>query len=118
MMQTIEYLKCDEQGVSLGAVLEQLYAVIASRERTRPDNSYTTYLFNNGLDKILKKVGEESTETVIAAKNEAKQPLIAEVSDLIYHLLVLLVHRGVGLENIATELELRASGEMKRERSA
>jgi len=115
MKPAIEYLKCDERDVSLGPVLEQLYTVITSRERTQPENSYTTYLFNNGLDKILKKVGEEATETVIAAKNEAKQPLIAEVSDLIYHLLVLLVHRGVVLEDIATELELRRQ---ENERSA
>jgi phosphoribosyl-ATP pyrophosphohydrolase len=62
---------------------------------------------NQGLDKILKKLGEETTETVIAAKNVAKRPLIAEVSDLMYHLLVLLVERGVGLDEIAIELESR-----------
>jgi phosphoribosyl-ATP pyrophosphohydrolase/phosphoribosyl-AMP cyclohydrolase len=108
MTLATEDLKCDERALFLGTVLDELYTVIASRKRTRPDNSYTTYLFNQGLDKILKKIGEEATETVIAAKNEAKQPLIAEVSDLTYHLLVLLVERGVGLEEVAAELESRA----------
>jgi phosphoribosyl-ATP pyrophosphohydrolase/phosphoribosyl-AMP cyclohydrolase len=91
----------------LGALLAQLYALIESRERERPDGSYTTYLFDHGLDKILKKVGEESAETIIAAKNEHTKPLVSEVSDLIYHLLVLLVARGVSLDQIRDELALR-----------
>jgi len=107
MTPAIESLKVDERALPLGPVLEQLYTVIANRKQTLPDKSYTTYLFNQGLDKILKKLGEETTETVIAAKNEAKRPLIAEVSDLMYHLLVLLVERGVGLDEIAIELESR-----------
>ena len=92
---------------ALGAVLEQLYILIESRRRERPEESYTTYLFDQGMDKMLKKIGEEAAETIIAAKNEATPPLVAEVSDLIYHLLVLLVERGVGLDEIATELEAR-----------
>lgn len=92
---------------NLGAVLERLYALIESRERERPAGSYTTYLFNQGLDKILKKVGEESAETIIAAKNEASAPLVSELSDLVYHLLVLMVERGVKLEEVASELEAR-----------
>ena len=114
MTPAIESLKVDEGTPSLGPVLEQLYTIIASRKQTLPDKSYTTYLFNQGLDKILKKLGEETTETVIAAKNEAKQPLIAEVSDLMYHLLVLLVERGVGLEEIAGELKSRSGKEAQR----
>ena len=92
---------------ALGAVLESLYAIIESRRLERPAGSYTTYLFNQGLDKILKKIGEEAAETIIAAKNEALAPFISEVSDLAYHLLVLLVERGVTLEEIATEMKAR-----------
>jgi phosphoribosyl-AMP cyclohydrolase / phosphoribosyl-ATP pyrophosphohydrolase len=98
----------------LGLLLEQLYELIESRQRQRPAGSYTTYLFEAGLDKILKKLGEESAETIIAAKNEEQQPLIAEVSDLIYHLLVLLVARGVSLESIAAELKQRRGGASER----
>ena len=91
----------------LGSVLDQLYRLIQSRERERPDGSYTTYLFEAGIDKILKKLGEESAETIIAAKNEDRERLGSEVSDLLYHLLVLLVARGVSLEEIGKELRRR-----------
>ena len=91
----------------LGLLLDSLYELIESRERERPEGSYTTYLFNNGLDKILKKVGEESAETIIAAKNEDGGRLTAEVADLVYHLLVLLVARGVSLDQIRAELASR-----------
>jgi phosphoribosyl-ATP pyrophosphohydrolase/phosphoribosyl-AMP cyclohydrolase len=91
----------------LGLLLNNLYELIESRERKRPEGSYTTYLFNNGLDKILKKVGEESAETIIAAKNEDRTRLTAEVADLVYHLLVLLVARGVSLDEIRAELKSR-----------
>jgi len=94
----------------LGPLLDQLYELIQSRERERPAGSYTTYLFEEGLDKILKKFGEESSETIIAAKNDDDGRLAAEVSDLIYHLLVLLVARGVSLKQIAAELEQRRKG--------
>ena len=91
----------------LGLLLHDLYKLIENRERERPEGSYTTYLFNNGLDKILKKVGEESAETIIAAKNEDRGRLTAEVADLVYHLLVLLVARGVSLDEIRAELASR-----------
>lgn len=97
-------LKQDED---FAAVLIQLYNLIENRERERPEGSYTTYLFDQGIDKILKKVGEESAETIIAAKNEETKPLVSEVSDLIYHLLVLLVARGVSLDQVREELVLR-----------
>ncbi len=97
----------EDLGEDLGELLDQLYDLIASRERERPEGSYTTYLFDQGIDKILKKVGEESAETIIAAKNEDREPLAAEVSDLIYHLLVLLVARGVSLDEIRDELARR-----------
>ena len=98
----------DEQ--SIGTVLDELYQLIESRERERPSGSYTTYLFDEGIDKILKKLGEESAETIIAAKNEDSGRLVAEVSDLVYHLVVLLVARGVSLEEISQELKQRRKG--------
>jgi len=90
-----------------GAVLSELYALIETRKRERPAGSYTTYLFDQGLDKILKKVGEESSETIIAAKNKDASLLAGEVSDLLYHLLVLMVERGVTLEQVREELTRR-----------
>ena len=86
-----------------------LYRVIERRERERPAGSYTSYLFNEGIDKILKKVGEEASETIIAAKNDDDPPFVGEVADLIYHLLVLMVARGVTLDQIRRELDQRAS---------
>jgi phosphoribosyl-AMP cyclohydrolase / phosphoribosyl-ATP pyrophosphohydrolase len=91
----------------LEGVLHELYAVIEDRKEKRPDGSYTTYLFNSGLDKILKKVGEEATETIVAAKNADPQRFVSETGDLLYHLLVLLVERGVTLDEIAKELKGR-----------
>jgi phosphoribosyl-ATP pyrophosphohydrolase/phosphoribosyl-AMP cyclohydrolase len=94
---------------NLGATLERLYALIQNRREERPEGSYTTYLFNEGLDKILKKVGEESAETIIAAKNDDARPLINEASDLIYHLVVLMVERGITLEDVRAELASRST---------
>jgi len=91
----------------LEGVLRELYSVIEQRKEKRPDGSYTTYLFNSGLDKILKKVGEEATETIVAAKNSDSQRLVSETGDLFYHLLVLLVERGVTLDEISKELKGR-----------
>lgn len=93
---------------NLSATLEKLYALIAQRRAERPENSYTTYLFNAGLDKILKKIGEESAETIIAAKNADAKAFVAEVSDLIYHLIVLMVERGASLEDVRAELAERS----------
>ena len=78
-----------------------------SRKRERPEGSCTTYLFDQGLVKILKKVGEECAETIIAAKNEDRAALVQESSDLLYHLLVLLVNRGLTLEEVGDELVSR-----------
>jgi phosphoribosyl-ATP pyrophosphohydrolase/phosphoribosyl-AMP cyclohydrolase len=94
-------------GQSLGTVLDELYQLIESRQRDRPEGSYTTYLFEKGLDKILKKLGEEASETIIAAKNDEQGELVAESADLLYHLIVLLVERGVKLELIRDELVQR-----------
>jgi phosphoribosyl-ATP pyrophosphohydrolase/phosphoribosyl-AMP cyclohydrolase len=89
---------------NLGEVLRSLYALVESRKRERTVGSYTTYLFDQGLDKILKKVGEESAETIIAAKNDDRTALGKEGADLLYHLVVLLVERGVSLEEVGAEL--------------
>jgi phosphoribosyl-ATP pyrophosphohydrolase/phosphoribosyl-AMP cyclohydrolase len=103
-----------EAPFSFTQTLDQLYSLIVNRQRERPAGSYTTYLFEQGLDKILKKVGEESTETVVAAKNESQEALVAEASDLIYHLLVLLVVRGISLDQIRDELIARHKGGEKK----
>lgn len=98
--------------MDLGILLQDLYKLIEERKSERPEGSYTTYLFNSGLDKILKKVGEESAETIIAAKNaadqESRKQLAGEISDLLYHLLVLMVEREVSLPEIRNELRGRA----------
>ena len=87
--------------------LENLYAVVMDRKTNPQEGSYTCYLFDKGLDKILKKIGEESAETIIAAKNENKEELCGEVCDLIYHLLVLNEQMGFTLEDIENELASR-----------
>ncbi|MBT2290462.1 bifunctional phosphoribosyl-AMP cyclohydrolase/phosphoribosyl-ATP diphosphatase HisIE [Paenibacillus albidus] len=89
------------------AVLGELVRVIAEREVERPEGAYTTYLFDKGVDKILKKVGEEASETIIAAKNKDNAELRLEISDLIYHLLVLLQERKLPLDEIMEELSAR-----------
>ncbi len=91
----------------LGALLTELYQLIETRRREMPDGSYTTYLFREGLDKILKKVGEESAETIIAAKNDNAHALTSEISDLLYHVLVLMVERGINLEQVGVALAQR-----------
>jgi phosphoribosyl-ATP pyrophosphohydrolase/phosphoribosyl-AMP cyclohydrolase len=97
----------------IGVVLEGLYAVVEGRRREMPAGSYTTYLFEKGLNKILKKVGEEAAETIIAAKDEDRGALTAETADLVYHLLVLMVERGLTLEALAAELARRRGGKAK-----
>lgn len=86
---------------------EGLYELIKGRKVDKKEGSYTTYLFEKGLDKILKKVGEESTEVIIAAKAQDKAETIYEISDLIYHLTVLMVEAGISLEDIRSELASR-----------
>ena len=98
----------DMSSMELGIQLNHLYTLIQRREAERPEGSYTTYLFNSGLDKILKKLGEEATETVIAAKNGSPKEMVAEISDLLYHLLVLMVERGIELKDVCGELSARA----------
>ena len=95
------------QLITTDQLLDRLYILVQEREKNRPAGSYTSYLFNEGLDKILKKLGEESTETIVAAKNDEDERLIAEVADLVYHLIVLLVARGISLDQIRGELVRR-----------
>lgn len=89
------------------AMLNQLEATIAQRYVERPEGAYTTYLFEKGVDKILKKVGEESAEVIIAAKNQDNDELRCETSDLIFHLMVLLRERGLSLDEVMLELGKR-----------
>ncbi len=87
--------------------LSELYEVVLNRKANRVEGSYTSYLFDKGLDKILKKIGEESAEVIIAAKNDDKSELVYEISDLLYHLTVLMVEKGVDYKDIDEELEKR-----------
>jgi len=87
--------------------LDDLEELIISRKKERPEDSYTTHLFDKGLDKITQKVGEEAVETVIASKNKNKKKFIGEVADLIYHLMVLLVEKGIPLQKIVKKLTKR-----------
>ncbi|HPB16312.1 MAG: phosphoribosyl-ATP diphosphatase [Clostridia bacterium] len=91
----------------MNEILNELYQVITDRKKNPKEGSYTCYLFDKGLDKILKKVGEEASETIIAAKNDSKEEIVYEVSDLLYHLMVLLVEKDITLEQIAEELKNR-----------
>jgi|LSQX01.2.fsa_nt_gb phosphoribosyl-ATP pyrophosphohydrolase/phosphoribosyl-AMP cyclohydrolase len=89
------------------AILEELFEVIFDRKINPKEGSYTNYLFEKGLDKILKKIGEEAAEVIIASKNKDKDEIRYEVSDLVYHLMVLLVESGLKPEDIYNELEKR-----------
>jgi len=92
----------DEKGQF--SILNDLYSQIKDREENPKEKSYTNYLLNSGLDKICKKVGEEATETILAAKNESVKDLIEEISDLTYHLFVLMVKKGINLDEIKQKL--------------
>ena len=81
-----------------------LYALLEGRRRDKPEGSYTTYLFEKGLDKILKKVGEECTEVIIAGKGEDRAETVYEIADLMYHVLVLMVEMGITVEDVMAEL--------------
>jgi phosphoribosyl-ATP pyrophosphohydrolase/phosphoribosyl-AMP cyclohydrolase len=89
------------------AALSALEATIAKREAERTEGSYTTYLFDKGLDKILKKIGEETAEVIIGGKNGDKQEIRSEAADLIFHLLVLLRQQNIPLDDVMEELEFR-----------
>ena len=87
--------------------LEGLYDLLAGRKEQMPEGSYTTYLFQKGIDKILKKVGEESTEVIIAGKADDKAETVYEIADLAYHVMVLMVQMGITVEDIRSELASR-----------
>lgn len=87
-------------------IIDELFNVILSRKQERPEGSYTTYLFDKGVDKICKKVGEESAEVIIGAKN-SKEELVYEAADLVYHLLVLLANQEVAVEEVYQQLAKR-----------
>lgn len=86
----------------------KLYELIKERKINNTEGSYTTYLFNSGIDKILKKIGEESSEVIIGAKNDNKEEIIYELADLFYHSLVLMVEKNITLNDIKDELTKRA----------
>ena len=86
---------------------ESLYKLLEGRKAELPEGSYTTYLFEKGLDKILKKIGEECTEVIIAAKDKDKKETIYEIADLAYHVMVLMVENGITLDEIKAELASR-----------
>lgn len=88
--------------------LKQLYSVVSDRRENPQEGSYTCYLFEKGLDKILKKVGEECSETIIAAKNGVRNETVGEISDLLYHLTVMMVQQNIPLEAVMTELDNRS----------
>ena len=97
-------------------VLEALYNTVLSRKENKQEGSYTCYLFEKGLDKILKKVGEECSETIIAAKNNDNSETVYEISDLIYHLMVMMVEQGISLQEVLAELDKRSekTGNLKK----
>jgi phosphoribosyl-ATP pyrophosphohydrolase len=97
-------------------VLRELYETVLSRKSEKQEGSYTCYLFEQGLDKILKKCGEECSEVIIAAKNGNNQETVLELSDLLYHLSVLMANEGITPEEVEAELEKRSrkTGNLKK----
>ena len=87
--------------------LMELYRLLLDRKATMPEKSYTTYLFEKGRDKILKKIGEESTEVIIAAKADDKRETVYEIADLAYHVMVLMVEMGISVDDVQKELGSR-----------
>ena len=92
----------------MDSTLEKLYEVVLDRRNNPQEGSYTCYLFDKGLDKILKKVGEECAETIIAAKNDMPADTVGEISDLIYHLMVMMAEKEIPLSDVLAELDRRA----------
>lgn len=96
-----------ESGTRQEFSYQGLYSLLEGRKRDLPQGSYTTYLFQKGLDKILKKVGEECTEVIIAAKAEDRAETVYEIADLAYHVMVLMAQQGITLEEVQNELASR-----------
>jgi len=99
--------KVYEEDVKDESIINKVYNQIINRRDNPKEGSYTNYLFDKGLDKILKKVGEETSEVIIGAKNEGKEELTYELCDLIYHSLVLMVNKGVTIDDLKKELTKR-----------
>ena len=95
--------------------MQELYDIVLSRKGIHTEGSYTCYLFDKGIDKILKKCGEECSEVIIAAKNGDNSETVLEISDLLYHLTVLMVNEGISLDDVNAELAKRSekSGNLK-----
>ncbi|NLM74789.1 MAG: phosphoribosyl-ATP diphosphatase [Clostridiaceae bacterium] len=89
------------------SVFDEIYQVVTDRKQNPKEGSYTNYLFEKGTDKICKKIGEEASEVIIAAKNNSSEELQYEISDLIYHLTVLMVNQGLAWDDICEELRKR-----------
>ena len=87
--------------------VQGLYDLLVGRNESRPEGSYTTYLFEKGIDKILKKVGEENTEVIVAAKGDDRKETVYEIADLMYHVMVLMVHMGITVSDVQKELASR-----------
>ena len=85
-------------------ILDEVYNVVTDRRQNPREGSYTNYLFDKGIDKICKKIGEEASEVIIAAKNNSREELRYEIADLIYHLTVLMVNQGLTWDDICEEL--------------
>ncbi len=98
------YRKYSSKGTD---ILKELYLLIADRSKNPKEGSYTNYLLNSGIDKILKKVGEEAAEVIIGAKNPDKAETIYEIADLLYHITVLMYYKGIGYDEIFDELSSR-----------
>ena len=108
-MKNIDDLEFDDlHGASSAPyTLDTLYHKILDRKTNRKPGSYTTYLFDKGIDKILKKIGEESTQLIIAAKSNDKSETIYEIADLVYHVMVMMAEMGITPQDIERELERR-----------
>ena len=87
--------------------VQGLYDLLVGRNESRPEGSYTTYLFEKGIDKILKKVGEENTEVIVASKGDDRKETVYEIADLMYHVMVLMVHMGITVSDVLKELASR-----------
>ncbi len=111
---TCFYRKAGENGElteyeapAASSILDEVYAVVKDRMENPKEGSYTNYLLDTGIDKILKKVGEECSETIIAAKNDEPSEIAMETSDLLYHLIVMIAERGMTMEDVYAELKHR-----------
>lgn len=100
-------IQAENSEPTLNNVIEEVFKVVLDRKQNPKEGSYTNYLFSKGLDKILKKVGEEASEVIIASKNSNKKEIEGEISDLFYHIFVLMVERGINLDDIYNELKGR-----------